>query len=81
MPAARRTRRRRPQLPPGEYFTAHALAPVLAPALAMDAERVTTWLARAIAADPPRVRSVRVEGEIRIPRAEAERLLSGGRRG
>lgn len=67
-----------PVLPPGEVLTIAQVAAALAKTLAIDHRiGVTVWLQRGIEAG--RIRSVRVLGVPHLPRAEALRLINGGR--
>lgn len=67
-----------PTLPPGSVLTIAQVAEVLAQTLAIDHRLgVTAWLQRGIEAR--RIRSVRVLGVPHLPRAEALRLINGGR--
>ena len=67
-----------PTLPPGDPLTIAQVAAVLAQDLAIDSQAgVSAWLQRGI--DAGRIRCVRVLGVPHLPRAEAVRLLTGGR--
>ena len=67
-----------PTLPPGDALSIADVAAALAQTLAIDHRLgVTAWLQRGI--DAGRIRCVRVKGVPHLPRAEALRLLTGGR--
>ena len=67
-----------PTLPPGEVLTIAQVAEALAQRLSIDHRLgVAAWIIRGIEAG--RIRSVRVLGVPHLPRAEALRLLTGGR--
>lgn len=68
-----------PTLPARDYFTVAEVAAALTTRLGLTTAAVERRLYRGIQAMPPQVRAVRVLGSVRIPRAEAERLLSGER--